>query len=72
MDRRLQENVVGVERRVFVSVTADSNPAGFAAQIEQIPTRAGATLHNWAMDFGVGYSDSKPHNGTRLRALRGG
>jgi hypothetical protein len=51
MDRRLQENVVGVERRVFVSVTADSNPAGFAAQIEQIPTRAArlCTTGQWTL-----------------------
>lgn len=45
---------VRLQRDIFLGFCSRS--AGFAAQVEQILTRAGATVHNWAMDFRAGAS----------------
>jgi hypothetical protein len=41
-------------RDIFLGYCGQS--AGFAAQVEVILTRSGATVRNWAMDFGIGGS----------------
>ncbi len=47
-----------------------SKAAGFAAQVEQILTRTGASVHNWAMDFGVGASILDELSDARDRCTR--
>jgi predicted nucleotide-binding protein len=42
------------QRDIFLGFCSRS--AGFAAQVEDILTRADATVHNWAMDFNAGPS----------------
>jgi hypothetical protein len=55
-------------RDVFLGFCSRS--AGFAAQVEQILTRANATVHNWAMDFGVGASILEEIAAARIRCDR--
>lgn len=59
---------LGGRRDVFLGFCSKS--AGFAAQVEQILTRAGATVHNWAMDFGVGFSILDEITAARMRCDR--
>jgi len=56
-------------RDVFLGFCSKS--AGFAAQVEQILSREGATVHNWAMDFGVGSSILDEISAARSRCGRG-
>jgi hypothetical protein len=57
------------QRDVFLGFCSKS--AGFAAQVEQILTREGATVHNWSMDFGVGSSILDEISAARSRCGRG-
>lgn len=57
------------QRDVFLGFCSKS--ASFAAQVEQIVTREGATVHNWAMDFGVGGSILDEISLARSRCGRG-
>jgi hypothetical protein len=57
------------QRDVFLGFCSKSK--GFAAQVEQILTREGATVHNWAMDFGVGSSILDEISAARSRCGRG-
>ena len=56
------------QRDVFLGFC--SGAAGFAAQVEQVLSRAGATVHNWAMDFGVGMSILEEIEASRARCGR--
>jgi hypothetical protein len=53
---RLVEWIEALKDRRDIFLGFCSKSAGVAAQIEIILTRAGATMHNWAMDFGLGGS----------------
>ncbi|HET6732769.1 TIR domain-containing protein [Mycobacterium sp.] len=59
---------LGEQRDIFLGFCSKS--AGFAAQVEAILTRAGATVHNWAMDFGVGFSILEEIHAARTRCDR--
>lgn len=55
-DRLFATWMATLETRRDVFLGYCTKARAFAAEIETILTRTGATVHNWAMDFGVGSS----------------